>query len=39
MQALSTAESDESYSPDFLRTVRERLAAMIDGFLPEANLV
>jgi AcrR family transcriptional regulator len=33
MQALSTAASDESYSPDFLRTVRHRLAAMIDGCL------
>jgi AcrR family transcriptional regulator len=33
MQALSTAASDESYSPDFLRAVRQRLADMIDGCL------
>ena len=33
MQALSTATSDESYSPEFLRAVRQRLAAMIDGCL------
>jgi AcrR family transcriptional regulator len=33
MQALSTATSDESYSPDVLRAVRQRLAAMIDGCL------
>jgi AcrR family transcriptional regulator len=33
MQALSTAASDESYSPEFLRAVRQRLAAMIDGCL------
>lgn len=33
MQALSTAARDESYSPDFLRAVRQRLADMIDGCL------
>jgi AcrR family transcriptional regulator len=33
MQALSTASSDESYSPNFLRAVKQRVAAMIDGCL------
>ena len=33
MQALSTAARDESYSPDVLHAVEQRVAAMIDGCL------
>jgi AcrR family transcriptional regulator len=37
MQALSTAASDESYSPDVLHAVEQRVAAMIDGCLARAH--
>jgi hypothetical protein len=38
MQALSTAASDERYSPEFLRSVEQRVADMINACLPDRGV-